>query len=245
MTHIDIEAAEAQLGLRFQDKALLQRTLIHRSFLNETMDLFLGDNERLEFLGDAVLDFVTGEYLYHRYPETREGQLTSLRSALVRTESLAGFAQDIGLGSHLQMGRGEEESGGRIRPPILCAAFEALMGALYLDQGIEAVKDYFLPLIEPELRKILSSRSDRDPKSHFQEIAQGYHKITPSYQDLAEIGPDHAKEFTVGAFLNEVCYGEGTGASKQQAAQAAAQGAIQNLKAEIKAARRTKKKQTR
>lgn len=231
---MDIETIQAKLGLRFHDKTLLQRALTHRSYLNENPDYILDDNERLEFLGDATLDFITAEYLYHRFPEMNEGQLTSLRSALVRTETLADFSLTINLGDYLYLGKGEEESGGRKRPPILCGAFEALIGAIYLDQGLEAVGRFFIPLIKPEVEVILATKSDKDAKSLFQELAQSWAKVTPTYQSLAETGPDHAKEFTVGAYLGDICYGQGTGPNKQQAAQAAAQAALINLHAEIR-----------
>ncbi|MEJ2208776.1 MAG: ribonuclease III domain-containing protein, partial [Anaerolineae bacterium] len=132
----NIKDLEQKLGIEFRDKSLLHRALIHRSYLNEHPDFPLEDNERLEFLGDAVLDFVTGEYLYHRFPELREGPLTSLRSALVRRDTLAQFARQLDLGNFLLMGHGEAESGGRERPATLCAAIEALVGALYLDKGL-------------------------------------------------------------------------------------------------------------
>jgi len=231
---MDIQTIQSNLGLTFEDKTLLQRALTHRSYLNENPDYPLDDNERLEFLGDATLDFITAEYLYHRFPEMDEGQLTSLRSALVRTEKLAEFSEKIELGHYLYLGKGEEESGGRERLPILCGAFEALMGALYLDQGIAAVRDFFVPLIKPELEEILETRSDKDAKSLFQEMAQSWRKITPIYHGLAEEGPDHAKTFTVGAFLGEICYGQGQGPNKQQAAQAAAQAALSKLQEEIR-----------
>lgn len=229
----ELTKSEQQLNLTFGDKTLLQRALTHRSYLNENPDYPLEDNERLEFLGDAVLDFITGEYLYHRFPDMREGELTSLRSALVRTETLAHFARQITLGQCLFMGRGEEDSGGRERPALLCGAFEALMGAIYLDQGLKAVEKIFIPLIKAEVVQILRTKSHRDPKSHFQEMAQGQLKITPTYRSLAESGPDHAKEFTVGVYLNDICYGQGTGPNKQQAAQAAARMAIAALEAEL------------
>lgn len=225
---------EAKLGLVFQDRTLLTRALTHRSYLNEHPEFSLEHNERLEFLGDAILDYITGEYLYHHFPEKPEGELTSLRSALVRTETLARFAHDLDLGSHLNMGKGEEDSGGRTRPALLCDAFEALTGAIYLDQGIEATLAFFIPLIEKTIPAIQKTKSYLDAKSQFQELAQGTHKITPHYQTIEERGPDHAKEFMVGAFLEDTCYGQGVGASKQLAAQAAAQAALQALQAELK-----------
>ena len=222
----ELSELEQNLGIVFRDKSLLQRALTHRSYLNEHPDFPLEDNERLEFLGDAVLDFLTGEYLYHRFPEMREGSLTSLRSALVRRSTLARFARQWNLGRHLLMGHGEAESGGRNRPGTLCAAFEAMTGALYLDQGLESVKHLIEPLILPEIAHTLQERSDKDAKSRLQEIAQARMHHTPRYTTVAESGPDHAKEFTVRVIIGGQAYGEGQGPSKQQAAQAAARAAL-------------------
>jgi ribonuclease-3 len=230
----DIHQAEAALNLTFSDKALLQRALTHRSYLNENPDYPLEDNERLEFLGDAILDFITGEYLYHRFPEVAEGRLTNLRSALVRTERLAQFAANLRVGEHLFLGRGEEDSGGRERPAILCDAFEALIGALYLDQGIEAAREFIYPIIEPALQDIVASDADKDPKSQLQEIAQSYYQLTPTYRTIKEEGPDHAKEFTVQAIIGQQVYGTGSGLSKQSAAQAAAYEALKLLSQQLR-----------
>ncbi len=232
---MNIEAAETELGVTFNDKTLLQRALTHRSYLNENPDYPLEDNERLEFLGDAILDFVAGEYLYHRFPEIKEGELTSLRSALVRTEMLASFARKINLGAHLNMGKGEEETGGRTRPTLLCGAFEALAGAIYLDQGVERVIELVLPMMRAEIKTILRTQSHHNAKSLFQETAQGWYKITPTYKTIAEEGPDHDKTFIVGAYLGDKRYGEGRGHNKQQATQNAAHAALEKLKAEIQA----------
>lgn len=220
---------EEALGLVFVDKTLLQRALTHRSYLNEHPDFPFEDNERLEFLGDAVLDFLAGEYLYHRFPELAEGPLTNLRSALVRRETLARFARHYRLGHYLLMGHGEAETGGRKRPATLCAAFEAVAGALYLDQGLAAVEHLLLPLVEPEVERIVQDSLDKDPKSQLQELAQGQMHATPRYRTVAEAGPDHAKEFSVQVAIGGVTYGQGTGASKQQAAQEAARKALELL----------------
>jgi ribonuclease-3 len=223
---------EQALGLVFTDKSLLLRALTHRSYLNEHPDFGFEDNERLEFLGDAVLDFVTGEYLYHRFPEMAEGPLTSLRSALVRRETLARFARHFDLGLHLLMGHGEAESGGRDRPAQLCAAFEAVVGAIYLDQGLDAVRRLVEPLIGPEVAQTLERRLGKDPKSRLQELSQGQLHRTPRYRTVAEHGPDHAKEFTVEVSIGGQAYGLGTGLSKQRAAQMAAQAALERIEAE-------------
>ncbi len=230
---MDIFQTERALNLTFTNKDLLQRALTHRSYLNENPAHPLEDNERLEFLGDAVLDFITGEYLYHRFPEMPEGRLTNLRSALVRTETLAGFAAELNLGAYLFMGRGEEESGGRERAAILCDAFEAVIGALYLDSGLEATRQFVFPIIDPMLQEIVSSEADKDAKSRLQELAQSYYKLTPTYRTISEYGPDHAKEFSVEALIGGKVYGRGQGLSKQNAAQAAARTALQTLEAEV------------
>jgi ribonuclease-3 len=220
---------ERDLGFTFADRSLLQRALTHRSYLNEHPEFSLEDNERLEFLGDAVLDFVTGEYLYHRFPEMAEGALTNLRSAVVRRETLACFAHFLDLGQYLQMGHGEAESGGRERPATLCAAFEALVGALYLDKGLDAVRQFVEPLVGPEVGRTLRENLDKDAKSQLQERVQGEMHRTPRYVTVSESGPDHAKEFTVQVTIDGVVYGQGAGPSKQRAAQAAARDALGRL----------------
>jgi ribonuclease-3 len=217
---------ERQLGLACTDSCRLERALTHRSFLNENLNCGLEDNERLEFLGDAVLDFVVGDYLFHRFPEEQEGELTSLRAALVRTETLARFAQQIRLGKHLRLGRGEAESGGRRRPALLCSGFEALVGAVYLDQGIETVTSLVLRFIQPAIPSVLAEELNRDAKSRLQEWSQGHWHLTPRYRTVDERGPDHAKEFTVEVLIGDEVCGQGQGPSKQAAEQAAAMAAL-------------------
>ncbi len=223
---------ERILGFEFGDKSLLQRALVHRSYANEHPEFPLQDNERLEFLGDAVLDFVTAEYLYNRFPELAEGPLTSLRASLVRRATLAQFARRFDLGRYLLMGVGEAATGGRDRPAILCAAFEALIGALYLDQGLSAVRHLVEPLVRPQVACTLRDGSDRDHKSQLQELAQGLLHLTPRYRTVSATGPDHAREFTVQVSIGAAVYGEGTGHSKQEAAQHAARQALDILEAE-------------
>jgi ribonuclease III len=230
---MELDPVETRLGLTFSDKTLLERALTHRSYFNENPTHPLEDNERLEFLGDAVLDFIVGELLYHRFPEMPEGQLTSLRSAVVRTDTLAQFAREIELGQCLQMGKGEEDAGGRDRTAILCGTFEALAGALYLDQGLPQTESFLVPLIVPFVENILHDGGHKDAKSLLQELAQGERKLTPTYRTTAEDGPDHAKRFTVEAVLNGVAYGRGVGPNKQQAAQTAAKMALERLRAEL------------
>jgi ribonuclease-3 len=232
---MDVATTENALNLVFMDKTLLQRALTHRSFLNENHDYPFEDNERLEFLGDAVLDFLVGEDLFHRFPKKDEGTLTSLRAALVCTRALAEFARQIELGSHLLLGHGEEEGGGRQRPAVLCGAFEALVGALYVDQGIDSVKAFILPLFEPALEHILQNDLDKDAKSVLQELSQAHLGYTPRYPTIESNGPDHDKVFTIAATINGVIYGKGRGRSKQIAAQTAAAEALERLQAVLNA----------
>lgn len=222
----NFQILESNLGTNFHDYSLLSRALTHRSYLNENPGQALEDNERLEFLGDAVLDFVVGAYLYHRFPEMAEGELTSLRAALVRGKTLAQFAQKLEIGRFLRLGYGEAESGGRKRTPILCAAFEAIIGAIYLDQGLDKVKELVESLIAPALVKIMDKSLHKDAKSEFQVWTQARYNITPHYRVVSTTGPDHAKTFTVQVFVDDQVWGQGSGRSKQTAAQAAASMAL-------------------
>jgi ribonuclease-3 len=227
----DLFALEERLGVDFADYGLLRRALTHRSYLNENPDENLEDNERLEFLGDAVLDFVVGAYLFRRFPNMDEGGLTALRAALVRTKTLAEFAREVGIGANLRLGYGEDESGGRERTATLCAAFEAVVGAIYLDQGLEAVQHLVDRLADPALERIMAKSLYKDAKSEFQVWAQGRHNVTPHYEVIAEEGPDHAKVFTVQVMLDHDVWGVGRGRSKQAAAQAAAEVALIKVEA--------------
>lgn len=217
-----------RLNLPFRDWLLLSRALTHRSYLNEHSDA-LEDNERLEFLGDAVLDFVVGAWLYNRYPEMPEGDLTRMRSALVYTESLAEFGREINLGSAMRLGRGEAQAGGRERSALLCDTFEAVIGALYLDAGISAVLDFVSPLLDRASNEILASHKTDDPKSLFQEWAQSEGFTAPQYITRSAVGPDHSKLFEVDAMVNGKVYGTGQGHSKQAAAKDAARDALTKL----------------
>jgi ribonuclease III len=212
--------------LDFQDAGLLRTALTHRSYLNEHPELDWEDNERLEYLGDAVLDFLLAEYLFLRLPNASEGELTALRAALVRRDTLARFAKELDIGSTLLVGHGEAESGGRERPAILCAAFEALVGALYLDQGLGGVNVFVAPLVEREFESACAEVAGKDPKSRLQELAQAELGLTPRYRTTQAEGPDHAKVFTVQVSVGEVVCGEGEGPSKQAAAQRAAADAL-------------------
>jgi ribonuclease III len=216
---------ESLLKIEFDDKSLLERALTHRSYLNENPDV-TADNERLEFLGDAVLDFVVGDYLFRHLPDMAEGELTILRAALVRAPTLANFAHDLEIGRFLRLGLGEDESGGRQRVPLLCAAFEAVVGAIYLDQGLPAAQQLIERLIKPALIQIQEQSLHKDAKSEFQVWAQGHFNITPQYRVVKTSGPDHAREFTIEVLIGDEVWGKGQGSSKQAAAQAAARIAL-------------------
>ncbi len=214
-----------RLGLVFYDLHLFRRALIHRSYVNEHPEV-LQDNERLEFLGDAVLDFLVGAWLYHHFPEMAEGALTRMRAALVGNEQLAVFSRQIGLGQFILLGRGEIDGGGRDRAPLLGSLFEALVGALYLDQGIPAVEQFIHPLLDTASKLILMEQKDQDPKSIFQEWVQSQKLGTPQYRTISSEGPDHEKIFTIEVFVNGQVYGIGHGSSKRIAAKEAARAAL-------------------
>ena len=225
---MDFSQLQARLGMQFHNPALLEQALTHSSYRNENPEC-KADNERLEFLGDAVLDLVTARYLYEHHPALHEGELTRLRAALVRTEQLAELARTFELGKALRVGRGEAETGGRARDTLLCCAFEALLGALYLDSGEAAVCAWVEPLLAQQSAIILTSQAHIDSKSELQEWAQANGGATPVYNTIDEQGPDHAKQFTVQVLIAGKPHGTGSGRSKQAAAQAAAQAALHAL----------------
>ena len=214
-----------RLRLPLPNLRLLTRALTHRSFVNEHPEV-PEDNERLEFLGDAVLDFVVGAWLYNRFPEMAEGQLTRMRSALVRTEQLAEFSRQLRLGPAMRLGRGELHGGGRDRPALLCATFEALIGALYLYGDIAAVRGFVFPMLEKAADEVLLQPDMYDAKSRLQEWAQAHKLGIPQYATRSAQGPDHAKIFTVEVLVNGKLMGAGTGPNKQVAAQNAASDAL-------------------
>lgn len=222
------QTIEERIGYQFANRELLLRALTHPSYVNEHPDEG-PDNQRLEFLGDAVLNFAVTVWIFRNYPTFNEGQMTRLRSALVREATLAAFARQVGLGRALRLGQGEEAARGRTRPANLGDGFEALVGALYLDGGIEAVERFLEPMIGPAAQAILSSEADKDPKSRFQEWAQAELGVTPRYRIVAEYGPDHAKTFVAEVLVGEQVAGRGQGHSKQTAEQAAAQEALASL----------------
>ncbi len=214
-----------EAGLAFNDPQLLRRALTHSSYINEHPEL-VDDNERLEYLGDAALDFLTAAFLFRRYPEMDEGQLTRLRSALVCTEQLAEFATQLDLGDAVLLGRGEEASGGRQRLAMLCDTFEALIGAIYLDSGLDAVVAFLEPRLERAVESALEDEALLDPRSLLQIWAQAELGETPRYQTVDSFGPDHARQFVVEVEVGEQKAGRGQGRSKQEAAQRAATAAL-------------------
>ncbi|MCF7836475.1 ribonuclease III [Candidatus Gracilibacteria bacterium] len=220
---------QIKLSHEFKNLELLEKAFVHRSFVNENRDVS-ESNERLEFLGDAVLELITTDFLFHKFPEKPEGELTALRSALVKGETLAEISAELNLGQHLKLSKGEARSGGAEKPYLLANVFEAVLGATYLDGGFvkaeEIVKKYLLP----KLSHIIAANLQVDAKSEFQELAQAKLAVTPEYKVLAESGPDHAKTFEMGAFAGKDLLGRGKGSSKQEAEQAAAEAALKKLK---------------
>jgi len=233
-----VDRLQRDLSVSFSDPRLLREALTHRSFLNE-IDEAWPSNERLEFLGDAVLGLISTDYLFARFAGLGEGELTNLRSALVRTETLARFAQEIDLGRYLFLGRGEEMSQGRRRPAGLACAFEALLGAIYLDAGYDRARDFALSFLVPELDAVLTGRLHKNAKSVLQEIVQARMQQTPTYHLVHESGPDHAKSFTVEVRVGPRVLGRGADRSKRGAEQAAAESALQSLNGATPAGRET------
>lgn len=225
-----LSGLEERIGYTFKDKKLLEQAVTHRSYLNENPEWPVGHNERLEYLGDAVLELVVTEYLYEHYPSTPEGEMTNWRAALVNATMLAGITADMDLNTYMLLSRGEARDTGRARQYILANAIEALIGAMYLDGGYEPCKVFIGHFVLTHLPEIISKRLYRDPKSLLQEEAQDRISVTPTYQVMEEWGPDHARQFKVGVYLGRELAGEGQGESKQDAQQAAAEDALKNKK---------------
>src|SRR3989344_876033 len=219
----------SDLQIPFKNKNLIDQALIHRSYLNEVRENIIS-NERLEFLGDSILSFVVSSYLYNRFPDLKEGDLTNLRSSIVKTSTLASVAKRLKLGDYLFLSRGEEEGGGRTNPSILADTFEAILGAIFLDQGIKKVTSFIDKYLIPNLTKIIQEKTYKDPKSMLQEIVQSDTKNSPLYKVVKEVGPDHAKEFPVSVYVNDKFLGTGSGKSKQDAEQEAAKVALEKWK---------------
>ncbi|MCX6037827.1 MAG: ribonuclease III [Chloroflexi bacterium] len=217
-----------RLVLPFKNLLLLRRALTHRSYVNEHQEA-LEDNERLEFLGDAILDFVAGAWLYNHFPEMAEGELTRMRSALVCTEQLAEFARAFDLGSAMRLGHGEDQAGGRQKDVLLCATFEAVIGALYLQSDIATIQRLVHPMLEQVSEQIILSSDSRDPKSRLQEWSQGKRLGIPKYVTVTISGPDHQRMFEIEVQINGKAYGRGSGHNKQVAERAAAQAALEAI----------------
>lgn len=217
---------EKKLGLNFKDKNLLTQAFVHRSYLNENPEFNLEQNERLEFLGDAVLELSVTEYLYKEYPKKAEGELTNWRAALVNAKMLTIIAEQLGFNDFLFLSRGETKELGKARQYILANTFEAVIGALYLDSGYDTTDTFIKRYVITHLPEIIKSGSYKDAKSAFQEQAQEKDGVTPVYKIIKEWGPDHKKKFTVGVFLNDTLITEGEGYSKQEAEEAAARSAL-------------------
>ena len=224
---IDFSKFEKIAGVSFKDKSLLKQAFTHRSFVNENKAFSLGHNERLEFLGDAVLELVVTEYLYSKYPLATEGDLTSYRSALVNAITLSEVARNLNVNEYLLLSKGEAKDEGRARLYILANTIEAIIGAIFLDQGYETVKDFISKNTFHLIDKIVEEKTWLDSKSYFQEMAQEYTGITPSYKTLKEEGPDHDKHFTIGVYLEKEFIIAGEGSSKQEAEQDAARKALE------------------
>lgn len=224
---VDFSKFERRCGVSFQNKNLLKQAFTHRSYLNENRRAGLLHNERLEFLGDAVLELIVTEELFRRYPERNEGEMTSYRSALVNTNTLSEVAGKLGMNDHLLLSRGEARDSGRARQVILANTFEAVVGAIFLDQGYAAAVDFIKGHLFPLLPKIVETGKWADAKSLFQEKAQDLVGVTPSYRTLKEEGPDHDKQFTVGVYLGYEKVADGVGKSKQEAEQEAAKLALE------------------
>jgi len=226
---VDIPLLEQKLGVIFKNKNLLKEALTHRSYLNENPSWPLPHNERLEFLGDAVLELAVTEILFSRYPTSPEGELTSIRSALVNYQMLADIAKNMELGDYVFLSKGEAKDAGKAREVILANAFEAILGAVYLDAGYESAKNFIEKAVMGRLDEVIEKKLYQDPKSLLQEIVQEKLRATPTYSVLSEKGPDHAKIFKVGVFFNGDLIAEGEGASKQEAEVEAAKNALKNV----------------
>ena len=223
---MDLSELEKKIKIQFNDRNLLQSSLTHRSYLNENRKWPLAHNERLEFLGDAVLELVVTEFLYKKYPEKPEGELTAFRAALVNTVSIADAATQLGMNEYLLLSRGESKDTGRARGIILANAFEAVIGAIYLDQGYDAARDFIDAQLFHKTDDVVEKRLWQDAKSKLQEISQERLSVTPTYELVNQTGPDHDKTFVVAAHLGREKVALGEGRSKQEAEQDAAQKAL-------------------
>lgn len=225
----NLEKLQQRLGINFNNPQLLAQSLVHRSYLNEITGQELESNERLEFLGDAVLSFIVSHWLYQKFPNYKEGKLTNLRSNLVRTSTLAQIATQLKIGQNLLMSRGEKSAGGEKNQSLLANALEAVIGAIFLDQGVAKAESFIKTQLEPFLNEILSRGEFKDSKSLLQEKIQEKTQEAPIYKTLKEEGPDHDKTFTVGVYSQEKLLAQGVGKSKQEAEEEAAKAAFEKL----------------
>ncbi|MDP2671397.1 MAG: ribonuclease III [bacterium] len=223
------EELEKKVKLKFKNKELIKTAFTHRSYLNEHPGENLAHNERLEFLGDSILGFVVSEHLYHKFPESAEGDLTNFRSALVNARSLAQISAQLGLGEHLLLSKGEEATGGRNRQYLLANTFESFLGAIYLDSGLEKARTFVEKFLLPTIDEIVNQKLYKDFKSLLQEESQEKLSVTPIYKIISEEGPDHSKTFRMGVYFDEKLVAEGQGSSKQRAEQDAAEKALANF----------------
>lgn len=223
----DFVTFEEQIGVMFNNATLLRQAFTHRSYLNEHRGQSGGHNERLEFLGDAVLELISTHFLYEKFPEKTEGELTAYRAALVNAVILSEVAQEIGMNDYLLLSRGEAKDKGRARGVLLANAFEALIGAIYLDRGYDSARTFISEHLFPKIDTIVKNRLWQDAKSALQEKAQDSEGVTPYYSVIKETGPDHDKQFVVGVYIKDVLVAQGQGKSKQEAEQDAARAALE------------------
>lgn len=225
----DLENLQIKLHIYFKDKGLLLQAFTHASYINDNPDFHIPDNERLEFLGDTVLNFITSQMLYNKYPELSEGSLTEVRSSLIREETLARIATSLDLGNYLLLSRGEENSGGRTKKSNLADTLESFLGAIFLDQGLDSVEHFLIPLIKPYLEEIDSNQGIINFKGKLQEFTQLQNRQLPVYHLIGVTGPDHDRNFTVKVTVGDNILGKGTGKSKKMAEMEAARSACNKL----------------
>ncbi|MEK7478231.1 MAG: ribonuclease III [Patescibacteria group bacterium] len=223
---MELNKFEEQIKIKFKNKNLLKQAFLHRSYLNEHKELKIEHNERLEFLGDAVVEIVVTDFLYHKYPTKPEGELTALRAALVNAITMSEVAAQLSMNDFMLLSKGEAKDTGRARQIILANAFEALVGAIYLDQGYDAARDFIAANLFTKTEEIVSNNLWQDAKSYFQEKAQEVDSVTPNYKVLSEVGPDHNKKFTIGLYIGADQISTGVGHSKQEAEQEAAKNGL-------------------
>lgn len=224
---INYQDLEKSLNIQFKNQSFLELAFTHRSYLNEARQKYLTSNERLEFLGDTILSFIVSNFLYQQFPKIPEGDLTNYRSALVCARTLSVVAKKLNLGLYLKMSKGEENGGGKDNPSLLANTVESLIGAIYLDKGVNTTRDFIYKFILPNLTEIIKNKRVKDYKSLFQEVVQEKSKISPVYKVLDSWGPDHAKNFKIGVFINKELISQGCGKSKQEAEQEAAKTGIE------------------